>query len=110
MMVAPLCERLNERGIHVTFARLRVLFLVVLLASIAANGFLVWLARELYRDVLRVRLDPTSAATFVPMNSAQPSLPAGHRRIVFVGDSRTEMWRSLPSIKSCQMVNRGKSH
>src|SRR5438045_2625609 len=90
--------------------RIRIAMFVVLILSLAANGVLVGLAREQYRDILRVRLDPTSATAFVPMNSTLPAARPGHCRIVFVGDSRTEMWGSLPTLKDCQTVNRGKSH
>jgi lysophospholipase L1-like esterase len=87
-----------------------IIIVLLLLCSLAANAFLIWLVREQYRETLRVRLDPTSATAFVPMNSALPALPVGQRRIVFVGDSRTEMWGQLPTVKDCQTVNRGKSH
>lgn len=90
--------------------RATVVLAVLLLISLAGNGVLAWLALDQYRGELRVRLDPTAAATFEPLNAALPPAPAGNRRVVFVGDSRTQMWRALPAVEGCQMVNRGRSH
>ena len=87
-----------------------IVLMALLLLSLVGNAFFAWLVREQYRGMVRVRLDPTSEASFAKLNAALPSPKAGEKRIVFVGASRMEMWQTLPAIAGCQMVNRGKSH
>ena len=83
---------------------------ILLLVSLVGNGFLARLVREQYRGMVRVRLDPTSEARFGLLNAEQVPVPTGEKRIVFAGASRIDMWRKLPSVAGCQMVNRGQSH
>ncbi|WP_435020392.1 SGNH/GDSL hydrolase family protein [Tundrisphaera sp. TA3] len=90
--------------------RLAAVLAVLLLLSVVGNVALAWAARAQYRKNLQVRLDPTSEIMFLPLNSALPPAPGGVHRVVFLGDSRTEMWRDLPDLDGCQRVNRGRSN
>ncbi len=83
---------------------------VLLLASVGGNAVLTWMVREQYRGMVKVRLDPTSEAKFVQLNAELLPAKTGEKRVVFAGASRMEMWRNLPSVDGCQMVNRGQSH
>jgi lysophospholipase L1-like esterase len=79
-----------------------------LAASVGLNVFLYRLGAHYYRDGEEVRLDPTSARVFTPLNSSLKSPEKGQRRVVFVGDSRIEQWASLPALAGCELVNRGR--
>ena len=57
----------------------------------------------------RVARQPTSEARFRPANEALTAPEPGQARVVFIGDSRIDMWESLPNVPDCQMVNRGCS-
>jgi hypothetical protein len=89
--------------------RWTIVLLLVLLCSLTANAVLAWLVRQQHRGMVRVRLDPTSEAHFVKLNAELQAPKAGEKRIVLAGASRMEMWRRLPSIADCQLVNRGRS-
>ncbi len=88
----------------------RVVLLLSLLAAALLNAGLAWLVREQYRGMVRVRLDPTSAARFDPLNAELKPRVAGEKRMIFLGALRMDMWRVLPTVEGCQMVNRGQSH
>jgi len=82
--------------------------LVTLLAALLAlstclNLVLYRLAFRFFRDQMAVRLDPTDSLRAV----APPELRPGQTRIVYLGDSRIEMWPSPPAPDDCQVVNRG---
>jgi len=87
-----------------------ILLVSLLLISLSGNLVLVHLARQQYRSMQSVRLDPTSEKRFAKLN-AELSLPeAGEKRVVFAGASRIDMWHRLPVVQGCQMVNRGQSN
>lgn len=64
-------------------------------------------AQSRYRREQSVRMDPTGAARFVPLNAKlEPPVP-GRRRIVLFGDSRIEGWNPPPRVENVEFVNRG---
>ncbi|MCE9532066.1 MAG: hypothetical protein K8T89_13215 [Planctomycetes bacterium] len=82
----------------------------MLIASLAANTFLLWMVKKQHIGMLKVRLDPTDEIRFVKLNAEQAPVKPGEKRVVFAGASRIDMWESLPKVAGCQMVNRGQSH
>lgn len=62
---------------------------------------------QVYRNELTVRLDPTHKVSMTRLNSRLARLPNSHKRVVYFGDSRIEMWRPLPSTSGIQALNRG---
>ena len=66
---------------------------MLLAVSAALNVVLYRLAIDAYRDQMAVRLDPTDAARSVQL----PALAPGQTRVVYLGDSRVELWADPPA-------------
>lgn len=88
---------------------LYVFVFLLLLISVSLNVLLYGFGESQYREVHRVRLDPTSERIFAPKNAALLTLDPGVARIVFFGDSRISSWEHLPTVPGTQIVNRGRS-
>ena len=89
-----------------------VLFLVVCLVlagSLWANWFLYKRYRHMYGTVNAVRLDPTGAWVYGEANTSLKPPEAGVPRVVYFGDSRVELWQSLPEMAGAESINRGIS-
>lgn len=80
---------------------------LALLASAAVNVFLYRKADHVYRELLAVRLDPTSSSHFARLNAAVPEKAPHEVRVVLLGDSRIEHWTEPPSLAGVRYVNRG---
>jgi lysophospholipase L1-like esterase len=91
------------------FFRRGILLLLVLAlgASVAANFVLYRQAMQSYVELQQLRLDPDDAKRFEASNRQLPSPAAGQKRVVLFGDSRIAMWRPLPNVAGCQIINRG---
>ena len=82
-----------------------VLLALALCSSVGANVYLLRRGESYYAQLSAVRLDPLGLSAHV--NDAPPPVTPPRRRVVFLGDSRAQMWLSPPDTPEWQFVNRG---
>lgn len=83
---------------------LRVIVLVLLVASFGLNGYLFQQARMYYLLLNSTRLDPLGLGAFA---DEVPPLRPGQRVVVFFGDSRAAEWPALDMPGDVLFINRG---
>ena len=84
---------------------LPVILLVLLVASLALNGYLFQQARMYYLLLNSTRLDPLGLGAFA--DEAPPPQHPGQRVVVFFGDSRAAEWPAPDVPEDIIVVNRG---
>jgi lysophospholipase L1-like esterase len=85
-----------------------ILLLVVLLfVSGMLNILCVHLALSYDRALQWSRLDPIGERVFAAENQKLREPESQEVRIILFGDSRIAYWTPLPSLRNCQLVNRG---
>jgi lysophospholipase L1-like esterase len=77
------------------------------MVATAMSVVLFNIAESRYRREQSVRMDPTGAARFEPLNARLEPPVDGRRRIVLFGDSRIEGWNPPLNAENIEVVNRG---
>jgi lysophospholipase L1-like esterase len=83
----------------------RALVYALLVASVAANAYLVQLSNHYFASVSAVRLDPAGLKVYAAERSKVK--PPGKPRLVLFGDSRALMWPTPRTLDDFEVVNRG---
>lgn len=86
-----------------------IALLAALAASALLNAILYRRARDVYRELQLVRIDPSGRAAYEEANAALKAQTPSKRRVVFFGDSRIEGWQPMPALGGTEIINRGLS-
>ncbi|WP_420628192.1 SGNH/GDSL hydrolase family protein [Candidatus Leptofilum sp.] len=82
-----------------------ILLIILLLGSLALNGYLFLKTRQYYLDLNGTRLDPLGLRTY-PVGEAVVK-EEGEITAVFFGDSRAAQWPNPTGMDGYQFINRG---
>lgn len=86
--------------------------LIVLLLLVVTSGLgNLMLYRELsrvYKNMLRIALDPSGQDLYGGANEGLKDVERGRHRVVYFGDSRIFLWEPLPKIPDVDSINRGR--
>ena len=92
---------MNMLSTHLIF----YVLIVVLLASLIANGILFYTAKKYYTRAKLSEVFPTHESHYQKANASLP--PKNQKRVVLFGDSRIEMWKKWPELEGFEFINRG---
>jgi lysophospholipase L1-like esterase len=84
-----------------------LLLIITLLASGMLNILCVRRVLDYYQSLQLFRLDPIGASVFAAENEQLQEPEPEKVRVILFGDSRIAYWDPLPSLKNCQLINRG---
>ncbi len=83
-----------------------LLFTVLLLLSLALNGYLFLKAQQYYLELNGTRLNPLGLS-FYPPESTTVQQEVGEITAVFFGDSRAAQWSNPSEMNNYRFINRG---
>jgi lysophospholipase L1-like esterase len=84
-----------------------LLGLVILVVSLAFNGFLFLIARYYYLQLNETNLDPLKLRAFSANSLSHSVTASSTATVVFFGDSRAAQWPAPAMLKGFSFVNRG---
>ena len=83
-----------------------ILLAILLLGSVALNGYLFLKAKQYYLELNGTRLDPLGLSAY-PVGEAVVEEEAGVITAVFFGDSRAAQWPNPDGLEGYRFFNRG---